>query len=126
MRKTKPVYQTSKGIYIGETVAYESPLEPGVFLIPAGCVETPPPLINDDSVARWNGSTWEVESLPKKAEPTPEEIAALEKAQAVATARSYLYQTDWYIIRKIERGIDIPADVAAKRLESVDFINSNE
>ena len=38
-------------------------------------------------------------------------------AQAKQTANSQLAQTDWYVIRKAERGVDIPADVAAKRAE---------
>ena len=36
-------------------------------------------------------------------------------AQAKQNANSQLAQTDWYVIRKAERGVDIPADVAAKR-----------
>jgi hypothetical protein len=36
-------------------------------------------------------------------------------AQFKATANSMLSQTDWTVIRKAERGVDIPADVAAKR-----------
>ena len=38
------VYQTNySGLFVGESLADESPLEPGVFAIPAGCVETAPP-----------------------------------------------------------------------------------
>jgi hypothetical protein len=36
-------------------------------------------------------------------------------AQAKQTANSQLAQTDWTVVRKFERNIDIPADVAAKR-----------
>lgn len=36
-------------------------------------------------------------------------------AQAKQNANSQLAQTDWYVIRKAERGVDIPADVVAKR-----------
>ncbi len=36
-------------------------------------------------------------------------------AQAKVNANSQLAQTDWYVIRKAERGVDIPTDVAAKR-----------
>jgi len=36
-------------------------------------------------------------------------------AQFKATANSLLSQTDWTVIRKAERGVDIPADVASKR-----------
>ena len=70
---TKTVFQTDRaGHYIGATEADESPLEPGVFLLPAGCVETPPmdgewPA---DKWPRWNGAYWELVSLPAvKAQP---------------------------------------------------------
>ena len=36
-------------------------------------------------------------------------------AQFKQTANSMLAQTDWMVIRKAERSVDIPADVAAKR-----------
>ncbi len=36
-------------------------------------------------------------------------------AQFKQTANSMLSQTDWTVIRKAERGVDIPADVATKR-----------
>ena len=36
-------------------------------------------------------------------------------AQFKQTANSMLAQTDWTVIRKAERNVDIPADVAAKR-----------
>jgi hypothetical protein len=55
----KLVYQTDHlGVYIGAVEAYESPLEPGVYLIPGGCVETPPPVIPEHKVAWWNGQSW--------------------------------------------------------------------
>lgn len=61
MAKTKTVYQTSPlGLFTGITEADESPLEPGVFLIPGGCVEVPPPLIPDNKAAHWNGSDWQL------------------------------------------------------------------
>ena len=40
-------------------------------------------------------------------------------AQAKAAAGSALAATDWMVIRKAERGVDIPADVAAERAKIV-------
>lgn len=58
---TKPVYQYDiSGIYVGQTEADESPLEPGVFLIPARCVEMAPPEPVGDKWPRWNGAKWEL------------------------------------------------------------------
>ncbi len=40
-------------------------------------------------------------------------------AQAKAAANSQLAATDWMVIRKAERGVDIPADVAAARAKII-------
>jgi hypothetical protein len=56
---TKTVYQTdSYGLFVEEVQARESPLEPGVYLIPAGCVEEPPPAAEATKVAVWSAGTW--------------------------------------------------------------------
>ena len=73
------VYQTNySGLLVGETVADESPLEPGVFAIPAGCVETAPPSTwPDDQWPRWNGIKWELIQKPEVQQTvTPEEKLA--------------------------------------------------
>lgn len=58
---TKTVYQTGHlGLYVGLATAYESPLEPGVFLIPGGCVEVQPPDAPEGKIQRWNGKRWEL------------------------------------------------------------------
>jgi len=58
---TKTVYQTNHlGILVGPVTADESPLELGVYLIPGGCVETPPPAIAEHKVAWWNGQAWQL------------------------------------------------------------------
>lgn len=57
----KIVYQTDHlGIYVGETVADASPLEPGVWLIPARCVEVKPPVIPERKAALWDGESWQL------------------------------------------------------------------
>lgn len=59
------VYQLDYlGYYVGETVADESPLEPGVFLIPAGCITTPPPSIPEGRLAKWENGVWLLEAIP--------------------------------------------------------------
>ena len=57
----KTVYQTDHiGIFTGAVKADESPLEPGVFLIPGGCVEVAPPDIPEHKAAWWNGKVWQL------------------------------------------------------------------
>ena len=61
MSKTKTVYQTSGlGVYVGTAKADESPMEPGVFLIPGGCVEIEPPEAPANKAAYWNGKAWQL------------------------------------------------------------------
>lgn len=47
-------------------------------------------------------------------------------AQAKAAAGSQLAATDWMVIRKAERGVDIPADVAAERAKIVADCDAKE
>ncbi|AVD81229.1 hypothetical protein C4Q28_03145 [Pseudomonas sp. SWI6] len=57
----KTVFQTDgRGIYVGTTHADPSPLEPGAWLIPGGCVEVAPPEIPEHKAAYWNGAAWEL------------------------------------------------------------------
>lgn len=55
------VFQTDEnGFLVGATVADESPLEPGIFHIPRGCVEVVPPEIGVNQCAHWNGAAWDL------------------------------------------------------------------
>lgn len=55
----KIVYQTDHlGLYLHPTEADPCPLEEGVWLIPGGCVEVPPPTIPDGKAAHWDGERW--------------------------------------------------------------------
>lgn len=57
------------GLLTGSTVADESPMEPGVYLMPANCTATPPPDdVPADKWPRWNGSRWDLVNRPKAAE----------------------------------------------------------
>jgi hypothetical protein len=40
--------------------ADESPLEPGVYLIPGGCVEIAPPAVPQHKAACWSGTAWQL------------------------------------------------------------------
>lgn len=76
---SKTVYQTNHaGLLLGPVEADPSPMEPGVFLLPAGAVETPPPA---DWPAgkwpRWNGATWQLVNRPAEpAQPSAEQKLA--------------------------------------------------
>lgn len=56
---TKIVYQiNASGHFVSQVEADESPLEPGVFLIPAGCVEAAPPTPGAHQWPAWIAGAW--------------------------------------------------------------------
>lgn len=60
----KQVIQLDKeGYFVGLTSADESPLEKGVFLIPANCVEAPEPNAINGKRAKWDGAAWTYEDI---------------------------------------------------------------
>jgi hypothetical protein len=103
----KTVYQLDQnGTYIGETVAHESPLEPGIYLIPGGCIETAPPETKENQVAVWHG-VWTLVDVPepeKPKEPTAEELAAQKVAARKAEIFGLLDEIDRKSIRPMRAG----------------------
>ena len=103
----KTVYQTDQtGAYLGETIAHESPLEPGVYLIPGGCVETAPPETKEGQVAVWDG-VWTLVDVPepeKPKEPTAKDIAAKKIATRKAQIGAELADIDSKSIRPLHAG----------------------
>ena len=96
MRKTKTVYSfDDSGIFTGIDIAFESWDLNGVFLLPANSTLISPPQILEGNFAKWDGSKWKVESIPKpipQPEPEPEPITW----DQIRSRRNYLLSlTDW-------------------------------
>jgi hypothetical protein len=88
-------YQTDEnGFYVGDVVADESPLEPGVFMIPGGCVETPPPAPKDGYRARWNGEGWDLIAQAQEVAVTSPEMTQ-QQVQAAWRAQAELARADF-------------------------------
>jgi len=75
---------------------------------------------------------WDTD-LPKALEDKLEEDGSTTKglksnfkAQVKDTANKLLAQTDWYVIRKAERAIDIPTEIALKRTQIITESNRLE
>lgn len=58
------------GYFVGLTFADESPLEQGVYLFPARTVDTQPPQVPANKVAKWDNG-WVFEDIPVVETPTP-------------------------------------------------------
>jgi hypothetical protein len=65
---------TPTGVYRDSEEAEESPLEPGVFLIPAGATSVPPLSASEGFHAVWDGAEWSVVPIPEPVVPTPEPV----------------------------------------------------
>jgi hypothetical protein len=53
-------YSPATGEYLGQSEAKESPLEPGVPLIPQYATDAVPPTVSGHEVAIWDGDSWRV------------------------------------------------------------------
>lgn len=62
----------SDGYFVGTTTADESPKEPGVYLMPAGTVDTEAPTVPEGQKAKWNNG-WVFEDIPAPVDNTPTE-----------------------------------------------------
>lgn len=60
------------GYYVGVTVADESPLEPGVYLLPGNAVDVPAPTIPDNHTARLDNGAWVFEEIVTVEENQPQ------------------------------------------------------
>ncbi|ANI62156.1 phage tail assembly chaperone [Pseudomonas sp. GR 6-02] len=91
--------------YVGIGEAYESPLEPGVFPLPANSTTVEPPAFNNETqICKWSIDTqaWVVTDRPvQEPEPgqTPEEILAAKKAAMRGDRTGLLYASDWMLRR---------------------------
>ena len=77
------------GYFAGLTTTDESPLEPGVLLIPAGAVDVPVPTILEGQRAKWDGN-WVFEDIPQP-EPEPETVPTTPTNEEQRSARHYAY-----------------------------------
>lgn len=79
----------AEGYFTNATVADESPLEPGVFMMPAGAVDVLPPEVPEGMRAKYVGGRFQFEPIPAPPAPTPEQIA-----EAVTARRATAYRDE--------------------------------
>jgi hypothetical protein len=91
------VYQTDHlGYYVGEAIADPSPMEPGKYLIPAGCVTLRPPgAPSPGKVWRWSQTVWnEVDDPSIPAPPPPPTPEQQRKFMQLSRANAYRMEAD--------------------------------
>jgi hypothetical protein len=66
-------YHPQTGVFLGQFEADESPLEPGIFILPANATFQAPPSAQERKQIVWVGQGWEVQDIPiEPAPPVPE------------------------------------------------------
>lgn len=92
--------------FISETLADESPLEPGIFLIPAFATNKELPAFNvETQVCKYINNEWVVLDKPILEEPVPVEPSAEElKEMRISEIKSLLYTIDIKSIRSLREG----------------------
>jgi hypothetical protein len=78
-------YHPETGAFLGDGVADPSPLEPGVWLIPAHATAEEPPAHEDDEQLVWADAAWQVQLIPEP-EPEPEPAPVLTPEQKLEAA----------------------------------------
>ena len=61
---------------------------------------------------------WLAEGNTPEPEFTEEELKVSTLNKQIQEAKAYLSDTDWYITRKMETGVEIPLEVLTKRAEA--------
>jgi len=76
--------------------------------------------VNEEFIDKATGKVAvpEIDTTGRAAVFSLEQQQLFAQIQTNQSAREYLATTDWYVIRKLETGTDIPADVSQKRAEA--------
>ena len=102
------------GYYIGPSIAYESPLAPGIFHIPGGAIDTPPPEIPNGQRVRWQDGAWAFEDLSPDTDTSLEPSESLTEEQLLATLTAnvrnrrnqLLKDSDWTQLSDVQESLD--------------------
>lgn len=82
------------GYFTNVTTADESPLEPGVYLIPGGCIEAAAPVIPEGQKAKWDGS-WVFEKILQTTPQSEPVVDPYVKTYADKRAAEYPSMADY-------------------------------
>ena len=122
MSNTKTVWKSRDA---SEVIANESPLEEGVWHIPAGATEVEPPSFNSEThTCSFNGTEWVVAVIPAP-EPEPEEWEQMKfpsKAEYDATQYSRNRKEEYNQLNQFEMQFDDDRDGTTTWVDTINEI----
>lgn len=81
------------GYFVGTVEADESPLEPGVFLIPGGAIDVSAPVVPPGKVALWQASQWVFVNPPDDPQQETPPVEGVPQVVTRAQAKAALAQS---------------------------------
>ena len=128
-------YDPKTGVFVAPGLADESPLEPGVFLVPAHATDIAPPNVAENEIAVFADGNWGTVTVAPPdppAQPTAAEIwehikALRDRRKAggvkvkVGTVNKWFHSDDASRIQQmglVMMGASIPADLQWKTMDS--------
>lgn len=110
-------YHPDTGLYLGASEADESPLEQGVFLIPAHSTTIAPPDEQEGKMIVWNGASWELQNIPVPPTPPNPEPAPLTWDKIRNERNGLLFMSDWTQLPDVDLTAEKVAAWRAYRVE---------
>ena len=107
------------GYYVGLVVADESPLEPGKYLVPGGCIETAQPALQLGQRARWTDDDWEIEDIPPTPEPEPDALVGPPSIVTMRQARLALLAVD--LLDNVDAAIAAIPNATQRRAAQIEW-----
>lgn len=88
-------YCRQTGFLLGEDSALPSPLEPGVFLIPAFATDKVPPCPEEGEIAKFSNGDWELSPIPVEEPPELGEETAPEVEVNAPPKKDFKTRRKW-------------------------------
>lgn len=95
MAQTIYNYNPITGDFISMSEADDSPLEPGIFLMPANATTLSPPIIEAGQVTRYIDGSWVIDTLPDPAQNV-EGLKTLKKIEIESSANTAMFPITVY------------------------------
>jgi len=109
-------YHPDSAAYLGDSTADESPLEPGVFLVPAHATVIPPPEVAEGKQAVFTGARWILQPIPQpEAAPPPPALTEAQLATVAIDKRDKLLANATLAMAPLQDAVELddatPAEV---------------